>query len=385
MVAVITYQNPEAFPEQVALGHQTWPEYQATRPPDLSGQQVWAVRAFEDAIEQRDVAASEAAQRRCRQMRVPEQRIYQVTEQKRLESESAGVCLAYLLSEEFADLARRCSGKEDPTFIDLKEPFFLSAKGAGMGEGRLCPRDHRPGCAIVDTLPAPQRRKATHFMSWVWKYNLSVVRSGLSRWAKANDLAPDDVFLFCCFFCNNQWRILVEGSSQGSDNLEQVFEARLRQIGRVVAVMDTWQNPTYTQRIWTIFEQYMAARLKIETQFTLPEEPSQTLLQHLYTGEAGIKAVIKAVSNVDAQRAEASVPQDETKVKSLIESSIGFAAVNERVQQSLTAWVASEFRVRIDQLVVRECECIEHISQLAPSSMGPSSAGGGKEAERSQR
>ena len=54
---------------------------------------------------------------------------------------------------------------------------------------------------------------------------------------------PESVFFFMCFFVNNQHRIIVEESVAGSDNLEEVFESNLRRIGRMVAILDTWEEP----------------------------------------------------------------------------------------------------------------------------------------------
>ena len=52
------------------------------------------------------------------------------------------------------------------------------------------------------------------------------------------------------FFVNNQFRLIVDGTPAGSDNLEEVFEANLRRTGRVVAILDTWHQPMYLRRVW---------------------------------------------------------------------------------------------------------------------------------------
>ena len=95
----------------------------------------------------------------------------------------------------------------------------------------------------------------------------------------------------------------------GSDNLEEVFEENLKRIGQVVAVLDRrqrpffktssfefqdkvgsflhvfsyasnisylvmcrWQEPVYLQRVWTIYEQYVACSLEIPVTFVMPED-----------------------------------------------------------------------------------------------------------------
>ena len=64
-------------------------------------------------------------------------------------SEEAGVCAAYLLSEEFATMARNLTGMEDPTFNDMKPVFFLS-EATQIGAHAICPRDERPGCSLLE-------------------------------------------------------------------------------------------------------------------------------------------------------------------------------------------------------------------------------------------
>lgn len=135
------------------------------------------------------------------------------------------------------------------------------------------------GCSLVDTRPAQQRKEATHFLSWVWRYSLSTVCSSTERWVRTYKLDPKEVFFFVCFFCNNQHRLLVERTANGSDNLEEVFEARLLRIKKVVALLDTWDSPMYTTRVWCIFEQYEVCRLGIDMHFAMQPEPAASLIQ----------------------------------------------------------------------------------------------------------
>ena len=71
-------------------------------------------------------------------------------------------------------------------------------------------------------------------------------------------------YFYVCFFVNNQFRILLEQTAAGSDNLEAVFEDNLKRIGKMVAILDTWDRPMYLSRIWTVFEQFVASTIQIE-------------------------------------------------------------------------------------------------------------------------
>ena len=71
-------------------------------------------------------------------------------------------------------------------------------------------------------------------------------------------------YFYVCFFANNQFRIIVEQTAAGSDNLEDVFKDNLKRIGKMVAILDTWERPVYLTRIWTVFEQFVASTIEIE-------------------------------------------------------------------------------------------------------------------------
>ena len=184
------------------------------------------------------------------------------------------VSIDYLLSSDFMQLAMQRTGQPDPTFMDMKTAFWLSDDP--IGANMICPRDNRQGCAMIDWLPRSERREQNYFLSWTWRYTLSQVRSALLAFQQdiADHSASNRIFLFMCFFVNNQFRIIVEGCTTGSSDLDTVFENNLRRIGRMVAILDTWEQPVYLTRIWTVYEQFVASTLEIEARF-------MTLSRHL--------------------------------------------------------------------------------------------------------
>ena len=161
--------------------------------------------------------------------------------------------MRYLLSPQFAQLARQRTGKDDPTFIDMKTSFWLAEDP--IGQNVLCPRGRRPGCALVDWLPRKHRREQTHFMSWSWRYSIGQMSSALHMYQNTTVpfIVPERISFFMCFFVNNQFPLIVEACSAGSDNPEDVFEKNLLRIGRLVAVLDTWDEPVYLRRIWIVY------------------------------------------------------------------------------------------------------------------------------------
>jgi hypothetical protein len=141
-------------------------------------------------------------------------------------SERAGVNVPYVCSDEFLQLARSRTCVDDPTFLQMKEPFWLQSDP--IGGHVMCPRDGKLGCAFVDTLSPQHRGECTHFVSWVWGYKLSIVTDSLREWTRRANLDPAKTFLYMCFFVNNQFRILVDACGAGSQNLSGLFESNLR-------------------------------------------------------------------------------------------------------------------------------------------------------------
>jgi len=265
------------------------------------------------------------------------------------QSQDAGVSVAYLLSNEFLELAQKSSELEDPTFYDLKEAFYFSE--SPIGQDVECPRDGRKGCALVDMLPRCHRRACTHFLSWTWKYSLSTVRSALKEWLGREGQNPADVFLYMCFFVNNQYRILLEDNPTASDNLEDVFEGNLSRVGKMVALLDTWDDPFYLSRIWTVFEQYTAVKIGIPVEIIMSREATNSLINEIYKGAEGILRVKHSLGHVDSRTATAWNPKDEQKVKALIEATTGFEKVDWKVRHFMITWVARQVQDLLIQLV----------------------------------
>ena len=278
-----------------------------------------------------------------------------IQEIRALQSLQAGVSMAYLL-QDFKDLAQQRSKEVDPTFLHLKDVFWGCEDK--IGQDVLCPRDGQLGCALVDWLPRHHRRQQTHFLSWSWRYSLGQLRSALEMW---NVQTHRDVFFYICFFVNNQFRIIVDQRAAGSDNLEHIFQENLRRIGQVVAVLDTWQEPIYLQRVWTIYEQFVACSMNIPVVFVMPQEATSSLSQRLSLGDDGISEVTRSLCNVNVSQAEAFDPRDEKKVKDTIQNTVGFERVNQHVKSAMVQWIGAVVREKFQRLVNEAEEDTFHV------------------------
>ena len=163
------------------------------------------------------------------------------------------------------------------------------------------------------------------------------------------------------FFVNNQFRIIVDQRAAGSDNLENIFQENLRRIGQIVAVLDTWQEPIYLQRVWTIYEQFVACSMNIPVVFVMPQEATTSLSQRLSLGDDGISEVTRSLCNVNVSQAEAFDPRDEKKVKDTIQHTVGFERVNQHVKSAMVQWIGAVVREKFQRLVNEAEEDTFHV------------------------
>lgn len=144
-------------------------------------------------------------------------------------------------------------------------------------------------------------------------------------------------FLYMCFFVNNQFRMIVDGADVS--NLDELFESNLLRIGKIVALLDGWDAPVYSTRVWTIFEQFTAVKLDIPVKMIMPMDAFHSLSKEINQGITGILAIKESLSKIDSQNAEASRLADTVKVKTAIRESVGFEKVNSCVKDTMIKWV----------------------------------------------
>eukprot|EP00913_Durusdinium_trenchii_P003105 g2869.t1 len=202
----------------------------------------------------------------------------------------------------------------------------------------------------------PERREQTHFLSWAWAYRLSEVRSALHMYQVSTHppVRTEKVFFFMCFFVNNQFRIIVERSMAGSNVLGEVFKSNLTRLNRVVAILDTWRDPIYLSRVWTIYEQFLASKEQVPVTFTMPFSANESLQQQISRGEVGIWEITQSVSCIDAQNAIAYDPKDEEEVKRAIQERTRestFEQVNKHVTDVMARWIGEVVSLQFQQLI----------------------------------
>lgn len=126
-----------------------------------------------------------------------------------------------------------------------------------------------------------------------------------------------------------------------SDNVSETCGCKLSnwltEIGKVLIVLDSYTNPLYITRIWTVYEAFIASGLSdVDIQIVMPECEVDSLL-----GE-GDSDGLKAAMAIDAETAGAYCAVDEMRIKSKIRNTVGgFDLVNQTVQELLSRLLTS--------------------------------------------
>ncbi|CAE7251023.1 Caln1 [Symbiodinium sp. CCMP2592] len=251
-----------------------------------------------------------------------------------------GISAAWVI-DRFPEMARSATGMANPNFHEICPAVAMGPRGLGFG--KTCPRDGRPGCSVVDAVEEEHRGRATHFVSWCWAYSLNDFVSALQSWVVTEDVHAGDVYLWVCFFCNNQYRMLESGTRTGSDELKAVFETHLGATGRMLLMLDSFVQPKYISRAWCIFESFVCIDKKFAMSIILPESSGAKFKQTLDSA-GGFSKLQEAFEAMDVRYAEASSKADEDMIKKLILTSSGFDVVNGAVKTRLLKWLTDVFR-----------------------------------------
>ncbi|CAB9501659.1 Kinesin light chain [Seminavis robusta] len=246
-----------------------------------------------------------------------------------------------------------------------------------QGKSTICPIDGRLGAAYVHCLKGQDHvGLANHMLSWTWSYSVKNVVETLVWYCEKNKYDPKRVYVWICCLCLNQHRVVEKSndsevgksgmdSADSSVDFENEFQRRVLGIGRVLIMMRPWSDPENLQRVWCVFECFMAYYSGCEVSIVMPPAEHDRMGIDLFSSfgyEHGIDSLYEALNNVDLEKAKASVEQDRVRILQLIRERIGFDEVNMLVRDRLRLWV----RQVIDSLVK-----LRESNELDNSRLGP--------------
>lgn len=255
-----------------------------------------------------------------------------------------GLSVHYLATS-FMDKVRGSGLDEKSTIRDI-EPIIIRPNTASV----VCPRDGRVGAAFVDSLEGEDLvGRATHMLSYTWGYPIGEVVSSLTAWCRINNCNPRRAWIWMCCFCINQHRVIeaqLAGTVVPFEDFQREFDSRVKGIGKVLAIMGSWQLTMYCRRIWCVFELYTAMMLHESNpggdtlDILMSPNEADRFRETLFDSSGGVDCIWKALSGIRVEKAEAYVKHDRDRIMALVEKGPGCAKLNQEIVRRLHSWFA---------------------------------------------
>ena len=191
------------------------------------------------------------------------------------------------------------------------------------------------------TTGVPLISTATVFVSHAWRYAFyDVVVDVMEQYARK---FPDAYFWFDLFL-NDQNCV----STKDFDWFSTTFWNGVRQIGQGLLVLSAWNDPIPIKRAWCLFEIHNALQeANIELTIYLPSCEVQQLRSGVSEDH---KCAVQALSDIQAEKAEAKTESDKMSIFEVIRTSEGgFSEVNRRVKDELRSWYIQQLKAVTNQ------------------------------------
>jgi len=258
-------------------------------------------------------------------------------------------------------------GKESNLTVHNIEPQIRSWSARD-----ICPRDQQLGSAFVDaTVSSQDAGLATLMLSYTWGYRVLNIVHALQAFCAKGCLDVQSTNVWICCLCINQHRVRrmrESGQNIPFEEFAKSFGSRVRSIGHVVALVAPWNAPLYVQRVWCIYEVYVAEVTGVRFSLVLPPEDEEDMLQALADNPESSKAarLWKALGDVRVQDSKASVEDDRLNILRLVESGPGFEQLNLKVRRLLRKWFLEVAKGRLTKSLkdinephtARRCELV---------------------------
>lgn len=239
-----------------------------------------------------------------------------------------GLSVSYL-SGQFLELMR-VESNSDKIIYDI-EPSLRE-----KSQGGVCPRDGRPGRALVDVAADAHAGRATQMLSYSWKYRVVDVIRSLTAFCEVNKIAMSSVQVWLCCCCMNQHRVreaAFAGRQVPLDEFGSAFTDRMRSIGSVLAIFSPGPTPLYTSRAWCLYEFYTASTLDgVQLDIVLPPKDARAVTAAVERDGDQATALIL---NIKVEDAVASLAADREAIFKLLEQGPGIETVNKAVARQL--------------------------------------------------
>ena len=187
----------------------------------------------------------------------------------------------------------------------------------------------------------PYVATATVFVSHAWRYPFyDIVADVMEQHAESH---PDAYFWFD-LFTNDQ----NEVASKDFEWFSSTFRDGVRDIGTVLLILSPWDDPMLIRRAWCLFEIFNSlAAPNVELLICLPRSEISKLGATILRDS---EYLIKALSSIQAEKAEAREASDSEMIFEVIrKSSGGFPHVNTVVKHGLRSWYVKQLNFLLEK------------------------------------
>ncbi|CAE8638888.1 unnamed protein product [Polarella glacialis] len=263
------------------------------------------------------------------------------------------------LTTTFLDEVLAAGFSRDASVYDIAEAVIRKP-----GEAATCPIDGGTGAAYVQLLSGEDSiGSATHMLSYSCASPIGDIADALQQHCQDSGLDLKRTYVWICSLCSNQHRacereevLSSAGEGPSAEQLRNEILARMRAIGRVLALLTPWDQPHYVQRTWCLAEMHLALSLgsSCDVAAVFPPGQTQRLADQLQgkTAEGCLANAWRVLSEMRPESSEATSPAAKAALLRLLGSSCGgFAAVEAGISRQLRTWLVTAAEGRLRRLL----------------------------------
>jgi hypothetical protein len=214
-----------------------------------------------------------------------------------------------------------------------------------------------PGTScLCDKLMAAGHRgagKANVFFSHAWKFKFVDVVAAMRTFVdREAELGHTETFYF--------WFDTVVVDEHASQSFppewwETAFAEAVACIGHTCLMMTPWNAPIVITRAWCLWEVYCTMKAEKEQgcRFTLALSPIEQAALLSALARDGVDAVLKPFAAIDCRKAQATNPDDLSKILAAIRAGPGYDQLNAAVLERQRVWVMDTVSTYLQDVEIR--------------------------------
>ena len=194
--------------------------------------------------------------------------------------------------------------------------------------------------AVVDT--------AEYFVSFAYDTKVETMMDALDRFRRK--MAKKDIFVWISILTVNQHFQVKDGQAAAvvypKTWFKNAFEKSISSIKHVLFILNPITKPIALQRLWCIYELYLAVSKGYKLDICLSEEDENLFMEGLLQNT---ESILRYIDAIDAQSAGAD-PSQERKLRERIEEIPGsYRTLDTEVRDRLREWFAHSAKSFIEK------------------------------------